>query len=285
VRALVLGARGMLGRDLVAAAPAGVRLFTTPVGFDITDEEALAGELDAHQPDVVLNAAAYTRVDQAEMEEDRAVEVNGRAVGVLGTRCAERSIRVVQFSTDYVFSGEGRAPYREEDPPRPLNAYGRSKLVGERELSESGAESLILRTQWLFGHHGRSFPRTMLERAAAGEQTRVVDDQTGCPTYTADLAEAVWELVSGGDTGILHVVNAGKASWYEVAMEIFERAGRADLLTRCTSADFPTTARRPGYSVLDGTRARARLGRELPHWRDAIDRFLRSATHLPAPGR
>lgn len=269
----------MLGSDLASSAPSNmVLLGLTREQLDITDARALAAELERRSPDIVINAAGYTAVDRAESERDLAFAVNATAVGVLGTECAKHDIRVVHFSTDYVFDGTASRPYREDDPPSPINAYGASKLQGERALLSSGAAALVIRTQWLFGTHGPSFPRTMLERARRHEATRVVVDQRGRPTFTQDLSHATWELVSRGTLGLIHVANSGDASWYDVAQAIYRREGLPELLTPCSTLDFPRPASRPLYSVLDLTHAEREVGHTLPHWNDALQRFLNAAT-------
>jgi len=275
MRALVLGAGGMLGHDLVRAAPSGTELHPlTRRELDITDAPALAARVSALRPDVILNAAAYTAVDRAEADTKRARRVNAEAVGELGRIAAEAGARVVHFSTDYVFDGNASRPYQEDSPTDPVNAYGATKLAGEEALRRSGADWLIVRTQWLFGVNGKSFPRTMWERACAGLATKVVTDQTGRPTYSRDVAPAVWKLIDGGVSGVMHIANDGEATWFDVAARVFERAGRRDLLTACSTADFPTPARRPRYSVLDTTRLDEQLGGPLPPWADAVDRLL-----------
>ena len=279
MRALVLGAGGMLGHDLVRAALSGTELHPfSRQQLDVTDARALAGRVSALRPDVILNAAAYTAVDRAEAETKQAWRVNAEAVGELGRIAAATGARVVHFSTDYVFDGNASRPYREDSPTDPVNAYGATKLAGEEALRRSGADWLIVRTQWLFGVNGKSFPRTMWERARAGLTTKVVTDQTGRPTYSHDVAPAVWKLIDDGVSGVMHIANDGEATWFDVAARVFERAGRRDLLTACSTADFPTAARRPRYSVLDTTRLDERLGGPLPPWADAVDRFLERAS-------
>jgi len=267
----------MLGHDLVATAPPEVTLVPlSRAQLDITQRDAVAATLGDVRPDVVINAAAYTAVDRAESERDIAMRVNGAAVGELGRHAHRVGARVIQFSSDYVFDGTATQPYSETSAVNPVNAYGASKLAGERALAASGATYLLIRTQWLFGAHGKSFPRTMWERARAGHATRVVRDQTGRPTYTRDLAAAVWTLIGRNVCGVVHVANHGEATWLDVDARVFARAGRADLLTPCVTADYPTPARRPRYSVLDTERAERALGGPLPKWEDAMERFLSS---------
>ena len=277
MRVLILGAAGMLGTDLVASTPRGATSVALDLAdVDITDRAALAAVLDRTRPEVVINAAAYTAVDRAESERARAFEVNGAAPGLIGLECERRNIRVLLYSTDYVFPGTSITPYTETDAVAPINAYGESKLLGERALLSSGARALVLRTQWLFGRAGRSFPRTMWERANAGQATRVVDDQRGRPTYTVDLADATWQLIGLGTSGIVHVTNSGpEVTWFELAREVFARAGAGSLLSPCATSDYPTAARRPAYSVLSTARLASILPRPLPSWRDGLERFLR----------
>ena len=278
MRVTVLGAGGMLGQDLVLTAPEGIELSAfSRRQLDITDTAAVRAHIAGTQPQVILNAAAYTAVDDAEDNREATFRVNGAAVGELGHLAAHVGARVVHFSTGYVFDGRSRKPYVEDAPTHPLNTYGASKLAGELALGETGVRFLVLRTQWLFGAHGRSFPRTMWERATRHEPTRVVSDQTGRPTYTVDLARAAWELVRLEVEGVLHVANSDLATWYDVASCIFSLADSEDLVTPCTTEEYPVAAQRPRYSVLDTTRAERILGHALPTWRDAIQRFLREA--------
>jgi len=283
VRVLLLGAGGMLAHDLIAHAPPDVAL--TPLGraeLDVTDRAALARAIRDLGPAVVINAAGYTRVDDAERERELAFAVNGVAPGAIGRAAAAAHATVVHFSTDYVFDGEANAPYREEDPPHPLNVYGESKLEGERTLAASGAEFLIVRTQWLFGRCGRSFPRTMWERATAGVASRVVDDQVGRPTSTLDLSGAIWRLVGAGACGLMHVANAGTATRYDVAQHVYAVAGVPALVTPCRTNEYATPAPRPAWSVLDTSRSETTIGAPLPPWKDALGRLL-AELNAPRP--
>ncbi len=246
MRAMILGASGMLGHDLVATV----------------------------RPDVIVNAAAYTAVDGAEAEPDLAFRVNADAVGELGRIARSSRARVIHFSTDYVFDGRASEPYTEDSPTHPVNTYGASKLAGENALRQSEADSLIIRTQWLFGAHGKSFPRTMWERATTFLNTKVVRDQTGRPTYSRDLASAVWALTERRARGVLHVTNSGNATWFDVASYIFSRLGRSNLLSSCLTVEYPTTAERPHYSVLCTSLLERELGTGLPEWPRAVDHFL-----------
>ena len=287
MRVLILGAAGMLGADLRATAPEAASIVAFDIAdVDITERAQVASALDDARPDWVINAAAYTAVDRAETERADADAVNVTGPRHIAEEAARRHIAVVHFSTDYVFDGTARTAYRETDPVAPINAYGESKLGGERAVLASGARSLVLRTQWPFGRAGRSFPRTMWDRATTRMATRVVDDQVGRPTYTRDLAMATWRLVASGATGIVHVTNGGDpATWYEVAREVFARAGAESLVSACATADYPTPARRPAYSVLCTDRLEHLLSAPLPDWRDALRRFLDELTAPDAQTR
>lgn len=287
MRVLILGSAGMLGTDLCSTAPDGAAVVALDIAdVDISDRAQVARALDEARPDWVINAAAYTAVDRAETERARAEAVNALGPRHIAVEAARRRIAVAHFSTDYVFDGSARTAYREDDPVAPVNAYGESKLGGEQAVLSSGARSLILRTQWLFGRTGRSFPRTMWDRATARMPTRVVDDQIGRPTYTRDLAAATWQLLARGVTGIVHVTNGGDpTTWYELARQVFARAGAESLVSACTTADFPTPARRPSYSVLSTDRLEHLLSVPLPDWHDALRRFLDELTATDAPTR
>lgn len=274
MKVVVLGRRGMLGTDLVALAPPTVTVEAFARSeVDVTNDNDVERMLRESAPEIVINATAFTQVDRAEVESEHAFAVNAYAVRDLAMRCARRGIRVVHFSTDYVFDGASTHPYGEDDPTAPVNVYGASKLAGERALRASGASHLLLRTSWLFGENGQSFPRTMWQRAAAHRTTRVVNDQLGRPTYTHDLAQATWAAIAGGLTGTYHAANEGEASWFDVAFRIFGSVGAGDGLQACSTAEYPTQARRPGYSVL-GTDKLRREGIMLPTWANALDRFI-----------
>lgn len=284
MRVLLLGSAGMLARDLAAASPEWADVAAPSESeADITDGGNLEAILADLGPDVVINAAAYTNVDGAETDSEKAFLINGEAPGILGRATArfEGDVFVIHYGTDYVFSGATNRPYLEDNPAEPLGVYGASKLAGEQALASSGASYLTIRTQWLFGTYGKSFPRTMWERAVAGQPTRVVSDQTGRPTYSADLAAATWHLLQplhNGQAmlmGAIHVANTGIATWYDVAQRVFDAAEAGELLSPCATEDYPTAAARPSWSVLDTERYDSLAGAPLPTWQDAIDRFLK----------
>jgi dTDP-4-dehydrorhamnose reductase len=282
VQTVILGAGGMLGRALGREFPAAERF--TRAALDITDVPAVHAAL---QPGVrlVLNAAADTRVDAAETDPNHA-RVNHVAVGLLAARCSEIGATLVHVSTDYVFSGRGIRPYREDDPADPLNAYGRGKLAGERRAFEEGDEVLVVRTSWVFGAGGVNFVDTILKRVeAGGKELSVVDDQVGRPTYAVDLAAGIRLLVERRVTGIVHFANGGDATWFELAAETLRLSGRSGVLVKPVATEaFPRPARRPQRCVLDTT-LYERLTRNSPRpWRDALAAYLEERRAAAGPG-
>jgi len=272
---LVTGSRGQLGRALLAAAAergldaVGHDLDT----LDITDAEAVRSLVARLRPSVMINCAAMTAVDACEGREREAMVLNGEAVGNLAAACNAAGALLVQISTDYVFPGTAERPYREEDPTGPAGVYGRSKLLGERRAAEA-REHLIVRTAWLFGE-GNNFVeaiRRQLENGAA--VLRVVADQTGCPTSACDLAEAILDLTGAGARGIVHAVNEGMTTWHGFAVEIIRRLGYHTPVVPITTAEAGRPAPRPAWSVLDTARLEALIGRRLPPWEDALERYL-----------
>jgi len=260
----------MLGTDLMDAL-AVEDAFGFGRDLDVTDGRAVEDTLDDLAPDVVVNCAAWTDVDGAETRPEEAMEVNGRAVEGLALACAKRGVRLIHISTDYVFDGAGREPYGEDDVPlRPVNAYGWSKLAGERAALEHG--HTVVRTAWLYGARGRSFPATIIRLAAERETVQVVTDQVGQPTWSADLAARLVELGrSGAPGGVYHGTNAGRTTWYAFAREIFTLLG-ADpgRVVPTSSAAFARPAPRPAWSVLGhGRWAEAGLP-PMRHWREAL---------------
>ena len=241
---------------------------------DVTDAEAMRRLFDAARPTLVLNCAAYTKVDQAEQEEPLAIGVNGMAVETLAKLCRQHDAALVHYSTDFVFDGKGRRPYRPDDATNPLGAYGRSKRFGEKILEASGPPRwLLVRTAWLYGPGGPCFPQTMINAAKAGKPLRVVDDQVGSPTYTFDLAEATLGLLDRGAGGIWHVTNSGSVSWYGLTRKLYALRGVATPVVPVTTEEFVRPAPRPRYSVLT-TIQQPRI--VLPPWEDALAEFCRA---------
>ena len=273
---LVTGSYGQLGRAIAEAAQ---RRGLTVVGrdvdsLDIRDRDAVTELVLEVSPRSLVNCAAATGVDACEADEAAAIAVNGDAVAHLARACNRVGARLVHISTDYVFSGDARRPYREDDAPTPASAYGRSKLLGE-QLARGARRHMIVRTAWLYGHGGHNFVEAIRSQVADGTHTlRVVADQIGSPTLADDLAEAVLDLDAAAAQGIVHVVNSGATSWHGFATEIVRRLGAAVEVEAVTTAEFPRPARRPAYSVLDTGRLRALLGREMPPWQEALARYL-----------
>lgn len=272
---LLLGGSGLLGSALRAHCPTTVSLSAPAhAEVDVTDEAALVRTLDKQRPDVVILCAAYTAVDAAEREVDAAMRLNAQVPATLGRLATARKARVVMPSTDFVFDGPARRPWREEDPTAPRSVYGRSKREGERGLLLADPQALVLRTSWLFGRRGHCFPRTMWTRARSGQPARVVADQEGSPTFADDLADWMWQLVQRGARGIVHASNAGSTSWAEVAERVYARAGFPDGVTRVSSAEFGAPAPRPSYSVLDCTLLDGMLSAPRRPWHEALDECL-----------
>lgn len=265
---LVTGGDGQLGTAFRRVLPKAY--FTDASDLDVTRTDALAAALEEWRPEAIINCAAYTAVDRAEQEEERATAVNGAAVGVMAAHAAGRGIPFLTFSTDYVFPGDAAAPYLESSPTGPLGAYGRSKLAGERAALGSYPEALVVRTSWLVSATHPNFLATVLRLAGAG-RARVVDDQWGCPTMADDLAPAAWAALQAGVSGLLHLTNSGPTTWFRFARAAVALAGLdSGRVVPCTTEAFPTPARRPAYSVL-GSERRGPLGLpDLPHWEASL---------------
>ena len=275
-RWLIIGAGGMLGRDLMAVCE---QAGNTVIGMDlpeidITSSASVRAALDSFRPQVVVNAAAYTAVDAAEDHEDEALLINGEGPRLVAEEVARhQDVRLVQVSTDYVFAGDADSPYPEDYPPAPKSAYGRTKLAGEQAvLTVIPDRSYIVRTAWLYGVHGKNFVKTMLRLESNQPTVSVVDDQWGQPTWTHDLSRQLVRLVqSGAPVGIYHGTASGRATWREFAAEIFRLSGADPTrVLPIASSDFPQRAQRPGFSVL-GHAAWGRAGlRPMRDWREAL---------------
>lgn len=283
MKVLITGARGLLGRALVASAPADATIEAAPrAALDIRDAGAVERALASHRPDVVINAAAFTAVDAAESALATAQAVNAHAVETLAQAASSHDARLVHVSTDYVFAGTHARAHRPDDPAGPLSVYGGSKRDGEIAALAASPDALVVRTAWLHGPSGRNFVTAMLARMRAGTALRVVADQIGTPTATAHLAATLWRLIALDARGILHVTDSGVASWYDFAVAIQEEALAQRLIdtpvpiTPIATVDYPTPARRPAFSVLDTSATAALLGETPPHWRDGLRATLRA---------
>ncbi|MCW5580756.1 MAG: dTDP-4-dehydrorhamnose reductase [Luteimonas sp.] len=296
MRILLLGANGQVGHELRRAlAPLGEVVCTTRSGTladgstcEVADFDApssLPAIVDRIAPDVVVNAAAYTAVDQAESEPEAAFRANAEAPGALARACAQRDALLVHYSTDYVFDGSGTRPYREDDPTAPLGVYGASKLAGEQAVQASGARHLIFRTAWVYSPHGRNFLLTMLRLAKERDELRVVADQIGTPTPAALIADTTATILAGPfrRSGLWHLTATGQTSWYGFASAIVDDAHARGLIARkpvvvpIASCEYPTPAKRPAYSCLATTDLVAVFGTSLPDWRAALRPVLAGA--------
>jgi dTDP-4-dehydrorhamnose reductase len=288
-RILLLGGDGQVAWELRRTlAPLGevisVGRRTAPHALDLAEPQAILPLVEALRPAWIVNAAAYTAVDKAEQETDLAQAVNATAPGLLAEAAARVGAQLVHYSTDYVFDGRATAPYQEDDTPNPQGAYGRTKLEGEEAIAKAGCDWLILRTAWVYGSRGHNFLRTMRRLAREREELRVVADQLGAPTWSRHIAEATAQILAqlGDDCaawhracGVYHLTSAGEASWHAFASAIVEHqrgqeAIACQRVTAITTADYPTPAQRPAYSVLNCDKLAETFGIRLPDWQAAL---------------
>jgi dTDP-4-dehydrorhamnose reductase len=276
MKTLVTGSAGMLANDLIPfMSQEGYEVHAPPEDrLDITDMGAVKEIVDGLRPELVINCAAYTNVDESEKNERQALMVNGLAVQNLCLLCQEHNIPLVHFSTDYVFDGTKESPYTIFDETNPINAYGRSKLLGEKYILWLLSKFYLIRTSWLFGLHGKNFIETMLELGQKRKQVSVVTDQRGCPTWSRHLAEATAALIQTGRYGIYHVTNSGPTTWFDFTREIFRLSGMKTEVMPVTSDKFSRPAKRPKNSVLDPFPFREVTGKQMPSWQDALKEYL-----------
>lgn len=288
MRVLIAGAHGQVGHELLRLAPDCCEVVALgSAELDITNAQQVAALVERLQPQLIINAAAYTAVDKAENEPERAWVVNRDGIAHLALVAERLGIPVFHISTDYVFAGDACEPYRETDPVGPVGVYGASKLGGEQALAANCSRHIILRTSWVFGAHGNNFVKTMLRLGREREELAVVADQHGCPTSAASIARALWALaVEYRDRGLLqwglyHFSGTPACTWHEFALEVFRQAHELSLLERvplvraiCTT-DYPTPATRPAWSVLDCCKLRETLGIAQADWREELAKVLR----------
>lgn len=279
VKIMVTGANGQLGRELQSLAaeyPSFRFSFFTRVELNIADKEAVEKAFAFVQPNFCINCAAYTAVDKAETESEVAFNINSNAVRILAAACRKQSTRFIHISTDYVFDGEKREPYEEEDFTAPLNIYGKSKLEGELACREELPESLILRTSWVYSAYGANFVKTMLRLYKTKEEVKVVDDQWGTPTYAADLAADILQILSGNKwvPGIYHYSNEGAISWYQLAVAIKEYTNTTCRVLPIPAVEYPTPSRRPYYSVMSKEKIKQTYGLSLKPWKESLERCI-----------
>lgn len=286
MKVLITGGNGQLGFELARSAPAAVELIVTGRGqLDITDPEQVRSVVAGHRPDAIVNAAAYTAVDKAESEPDLAQAINGTGAANLAAAAKAHGARLVQVSTDFIFDGARSTPYTTDAPAAPLGVYGATKLAGERAVLDTlGDQALILRTAWVYSSHGHNFVKTILRLVADKPELGIVADQIGSPTWAGGLAAAIWRALDKGVTGVHHWTDAGVASWYDFAVAIQEEALAAGLIDKTIpirpirTADYPTPAKRPPYSVLNKHATCAALDLPGEHWRVALRRMLGELT-------
>lgn len=295
MKILLLGHQGMLGSDLFSKLSFDHEI----VGMDKEEIDIVsAGEckdaIDATAPDIVINAAAYTHVDRCETDRERCFAVNADAVKNIAEACRKKKVRIIHFSTDYVFDGTAREPYKEEDQCNPINVYGESKMAGENYLRSHSENYLLIRSSWLYGAKGKNFVQTILEKAKAKSfiddamakakarsdnpsTLSVVDDQVGSPTYTKDLASAVSLLIEKNAQGIFHVTNRGTCSWHQFAVKILKESGFGDIVVKpIKSNQLQRPARRPAYSILSMQKFTRSTGKTMQPWQLALQDYLQS---------
>jgi dTDP-4-dehydrorhamnose reductase len=281
---LITGAKGQLGSELkeVSKNYYGYDfIFTDIDSLDITSHEKTSEFINKSKPDWIINCAAYNLVDKAETEPDKALLINGTAVKNITEVIRGSECRFIHVSSDYVYDGSSNVPYNENIPANPLSSYGRSKLAGERyALLHTG--SMIIRTAWLYSSFGNNFVKTIIRNAAEKESLKVVFDQTGAPTYAADLAGAIMNIISGVirnqiamNSGIYNYSNEGVCSWYDFASEIIKESGLTCQVLPVLTKDYPQAAKRPAYSVLDKSKIKENYGLLIPHWRDSLIKCLK----------
>jgi dTDP-4-dehydrorhamnose reductase len=276
LRILLTGRIGQVGWELERALPAlGAVIATDRSTVDLADSDAIRRAVREARPQILVNAAAYTAVDRAESEPQLAMAVNGTASGVLAEEARRLGALLVHYSTDYIFDGEKRSPYLETDAPNPINAYGRTKLEGEKRIAASGCRHLLLRTSWVYAPRGRNFFIAIARKAQGGESLKVVADQHGVPTTAEFLASSTVLLLRHGIEGLFNVVPSGSTTWHAFAQAIVKRLGLNNRVDAIATADYPTAARRPQYSVLDITKMTQRLGAP-PPWQVLLERCIQA---------
>lgn len=290
---LLIGCDGQVGFELRRTLePLGRLVSSSLCGswgprLDLTDGHSLEALIREIAPRLIVNAAAYTAVDRSEEEEHLAQKVNGDALGVIGRTAAQRGISVVHYSTDYVFDGTAEEPYLEDAAVNPLGAYGRTKLDGERQLLDSGADAVILRTSWVYGVRGENFLRTMQRLFIERNELKIVNDQVGAPTWSRMIAEATAQMLAqvlpgdfGERAGAYHLTNAGRTSWYGFAQSMKELLEADCRIQPISTSEYPTLAKRPMFSVLDNEKLSGAFGLRLPDWHHALKLCLEEQASL-----
>jgi dTDP-4-dehydrorhamnose reductase len=275
----VTGADGQLGMELrerSRAYPSADFIFLSRTDLPIDQPEKILIFFQSAKPDFCINCAAYTAVDRAESESDRAFLINGESVGRLASISAAQHTKLIHISTDYVFDGNSAQPINEEEDPSPINVYGASKLLGELMAKKANPETLIIRTAWVYSSFGNNFVKTMIRLMGEKESINVVNDQIGSPTYAADLGEVILQIIDKGKfiPGIYHYSNEGRVSWYDFALAIKELIGSPCKINPIASSDYPTAAKRPNYSLLDKTKIKLIYSLSIPDWKNSLIKCL-----------
>lgn len=283
---VVTGSYGQLGSEIKKLStlhPGFSFVFTDYDTLDITDRKALECFFSGQTPDYVINCAAYTAVDQAEKEPEKAKLLNAAAPGYLAELCEKHNAKLIHISTDYVFNGESFIPVCEDVNPDPQGVYGKTKLDGEVNITKANPHALIIRTSWLYSSFGNNFVKTIMRICSQNDKIRVVFDQVGTPTYAHDLAGAILSIIeqtsvnkSVWKPGIYHYSNEGVCSWYDFAMEIKQMAGILCQIEPIESKDFPTLAKRPSYSVLNKSKIKSAFGLDIPYWKESLELCIKS---------
>lgn len=290
MKVLLTGKNGQVGYELVRGLQALAEVVATDRdSFDLASTAEIEQKIKAINPDLIINAAAYTAVDKAEQDYQQAHLINSVAPGQIAKTCRKLDIPIIHFSTDYVFDGSREVPWKETDTPSPINTYGETKLGGELAVQASGAAYMIFRTSWVYGARGQNFYRTMCRLAEEKTSLNIVDDQIGAPTWSRHIADVVCQIVTMAksgkqdfwqeNSGLYHLTASGQTSWCGFANAIFEELSQKQLttpaVTAITSKDYPLPAKRPAYSCLDNSLLNERFLIELPHWRDSLVLLMR----------
>ena len=276
---LITGSNGQLGKELKRLENSYSQfnfIFLSREDLPIHHYELVRNFFKGYQPQFLINCAAYTAVDRAESEKELAFQVNGESVGVLAAVCKEYGTKLIHISTDYVFDGTATIPYKEESLTNPQSVYGASKLEGEKEALRFNPDSIIIRPSWVYSEFGKNFVKTMLKLMSEREELNVVSDQFGSPTYAADLAEAILQIISSGQwhPGIYHFSNEGIISWYEFAVAVKELSGNICKVNPIPTSQYPTPAKRPAYSVLDKTKIQSAFSVRIKDWKASLETCL-----------
>lgn len=286
---LVTGSNGQLGselKDLSSLYPTYEFYFFSRAELPLDDSRLLEKKIAAIRPHYLINCAAYTAVDKAETDKEEAFKINGTAVGILAKACAECGTKFIHVSTDYVFDGTSKNPLKEDEAVAPVNYYGESKLAGEQLALQNNSDAVIIRTSWVYSFYGKNFVKTMMRLLSEKENVNVVSDQWGSPTYAPDLAEAILQIVSSSSwqPGIYHFSNEGIISWAQFAVGIKTGIGSSCTVTPVPTAQFPTPAKRPGYSVMDKSKITATYPVQIKPWEESLQACLQRLMPPAPPG-